>query len=79
MIEGEEELMEEAQFHLPDTEDKLRQLLTGHVLAKRDNVTLMPHMAWYSKEALERILNTTASNIAGFLTGYPATVVSPGR
>ncbi|HYA45123.1 MAG TPA: hydroxyacid dehydrogenase [Acidimicrobiales bacterium] len=78
VIEGEEQLMEEAQFHLPDTEEKLRQLLTGHVLARRDNVILTPHMAWYSREALERILDTTASNIAAFLAGTPANVVSPG-
>ena len=78
VIEGEEQLMEEAQmFHLPDTEEQLRQLLTGHVLAKHDNVILTPHMAWYSKEALERILDTTASNIASFLAGAPDNVVSP--
>jgi D-lactate dehydrogenase len=78
VIEGEEQLMEEAQmFHLPDGEEKLRQLLTGHVLARRDNVILTPHMAWYSKEALERILDTTASNIAGFLAGVPVNMVSP--
>jgi D-lactate dehydrogenase len=78
VIEGEEQLMEEAQmFHLPDSEEKLRQSLTGHVLARREDVILTPHMAWYSKEALERILDTTASNISGFLAGKPVNVVAP--
>jgi D-lactate dehydrogenase len=78
VIEGEEQLMEEAQmFHLPDNEEKLRQMLSSHVLARRDNVILTPHMAWYSREALERILDTTASNIAGFLAGHPVNVVNP--
>lgn len=76
VIEGEEQLMEEPQmFHLPETEEQLRQLLTGHVLAKHDNVIITPHMAWYSKEALERILDTTCSNIRGFLDGAPANVI----
>ncbi|MGD0219272.1 MAG: hydroxyacid dehydrogenase [Acidimicrobiales bacterium] len=77
VIEGEEQLMEEPQmFHLPDTEERLRQLLSGHVLAKRDNVILTPHIAWYSKEALERILDTTASNIRAYLAGAPTNVIS---
>jgi D-lactate dehydrogenase len=77
VIEGEEQLMEERQmFHMPDTEEQLRHLLTGHVLAKHENVILTPHMAWFSKEALDRILDTTASNIQGFLTGAPANLVT---
>ena len=77
VIEGEEQLMEEPQmFHLPETEEQLRQLLTGHVLTKHDNVIITPHMAWYSKEALERILDTTCLNIQAFLTGAPVNVIS---
>ena len=77
VIEGEEQLMEEPQlFHLPGTEDQLRHLLTGHVLATRENVILTPHMAWYSREALERILDTTATNIRGFLAGAPTNVIA---
>lgn len=77
VIEGEEQLMEERQmFHMPDTEEQLRHLLTGHVLAKHENVILTPHMAWFSREALERILDTTASNIRGFFCGTPANVVT---
>ncbi len=77
VIEGEEQLMEEPQmFHLPGTEEQLRHLLTGHVLATRENVILTPHMAWYSREALERILDTTAANIRGFLAGAPVNVIA---
>lgn len=77
VIEGEEGLMEEREmFHLPDTEEELRHLLTGHVLAQHENVILTPHMAWYSWEALERILDTTAENVRAFLTGSPMNIVS---
>ena len=70
VIEGEEQLMEERQmFHMPDTEEQLRHLLTGHVLAKHENVILTPHMAWYSKEALERIWTPRRPTSKVFLTG----------
>lgn len=77
VLEGEEQLMEEPQmFHLPGTEEQLRKVLTGHVLATRENVILTPHMAWYSREAMERILDTTAANILAYGHGAPENVVS---
>jgi D-lactate dehydrogenase len=77
VIEGEELLMEEPQmFHLPETEEHLRHLLSGHVLARLENVILTPHMGWYSREAIERILDTTASSIRAFLAGAPINVVA---
>jgi len=57
---------------MPDTEEQLRHLLTGMSGQARERHP-HPHMAWFSKEALERILDTTASNIQGFLTGLPPT------
>jgi D-lactate dehydrogenase len=77
VLEGEEQLMEEPQmFHLPGTEEQLRKVLTGHVLATRENVILTPHMAWYSREAMERILDTTAANILAYRHGASENAVS---
>jgi D-lactate dehydrogenase len=77
VIEGEELLMEERQmFHIPETEERMRQLLTGHALARHENVILTPHMAWYSREAIDRILDVTALNIRSFLSGTPLNAIA---
>jgi D-lactate dehydrogenase len=79
VFEGEELLMEEREmFHLPESEEHLRQLVSSHVLARQENVILTPHMAWYSREAIERILDTTAANIRAFLAGAAVNVVGAG-
>jgi D-lactate dehydrogenase len=36
---------------------------------------ITPHIAFDSREALQRILETTVSNIAGFLQGTPVNLV----
>ena len=41
-------------------------LVENHKLLHRENVILTPHLAFYTKEALERILNTTKDNISAF-------------
>jgi len=38
-------------------------------LLHRDNVIFTPHMAFYSREAVQRILETTAGNLHAFLRG----------
>ena len=69
--------MEERQmFHIPETEERMRQLLTGHALARHENVILTPHMAWYSREAIDRILDVTALNIRSFLSGTPLNAIA---
>ena len=40
-------------------------LLENHLLMKMDNVVITPHNAFNSKEALQRILETTLENIKG--------------
>ena len=42
---------------------------------KRDDVIVTPHNAFNSQEALERILDTTAENIAAFAAGTAKNVV----
>lgn len=77
VIEGEERLSEERHFfRMPPSEARLRELLHDHPLFGRDNVIVTPHMAWYSRDARRRILETTVSNIRAFLRGTPDNVVN---
>ncbi|MEK6869835.1 MAG: hypothetical protein AABX74_06370, partial [Nanoarchaeota archaeon] len=52
--------------HFPKKCD-MKIILEDHILAKKDNVIITPHNAFNSKEALQRILDTTVENIRGFL------------
>ena len=49
----------------------LKIMLQNHVLIDLENVIVTPHNAFNSKEAMERILQTTVSNIIGFIKGRP--------
>lgn len=81
VLEGEELIKEERQLlALPAAEQKLKAVIRGHILLRRENVVITPHIAFNSQEALLRILETTAENIRGFLAGKPQNlVVPPGR
>jgi D-lactate dehydrogenase len=77
VLEGEELLAEEETlFRTPAAEAQLRQVLRGHLLLERENVIITPHMAWYSRDARERILAATVENIRAFLAGRPASTVA---
>ncbi len=60
---------------MPEAEEKLKPILRAHLLLRRENVVVTPHIGFYSQEALERILRTTVDNIKGFLAGRPQNVV----
>ena len=45
-------------------------------LLSAPNCLITPHMAWTTLAARERLLHTTAENIAGFLAGKPINVVN---
>ena len=45
-------------------------------LLKAKNTIITPHIAWVSKEARQRILDTTYENIKAFLQGSPIHVVN---
>ncbi len=79
VLEGEELLAEERlAYRTPESEAHLRELVYNHFLLKRDDVIITPHMAWFSREARERILATTIANIRAWEAGRPIHVVSPG-
>jgi len=79
VLEGEELLKDERQILAqPLAQDKLRTLLLNHSLLNRDNVVITPHIAFNSREAVKRILETTVENIRAFLRGSPQNLV-PAR
>jgi len=77
VFEGEESIKEETARsveRLP--REKMMEILLGYALLHRENVVITPHIAFYSQEALERIMHTTEANIQGFLAGSPINVVA---
>lgn len=52
-------------------EHDLQGLLAGHALLRLNNVIITPHNAFNTREAVERILDTTQQNIRAFLDGDP--------
>ena len=76
VLEGEELIKEEKQLlYDPKKLQALGNLVKDHILLRKDNVVFTRHIAFYSKEALERILETTTQNIINFLSGKPQNVV----
>jgi len=76
VLEGEELIKEEKQL-LYDRK-KLEvwgDLVKSHILLSKDNVVFTPHIAFYSQEALERILDTTVDNIVAFSRTQPQNLV----
>jgi len=76
VLEGEETILEESALLGDKTNPELlRRAIQNHVILKKPNVVFTPHNAFNSQEALERILDTTAANIAAFAASTPQNVV----
>jgi len=76
VFEGEEVIKEEKQLlYDPKNLEVLTSLAKDHILLSKDNVVFTPHIAFYSKEALDRILEITVENVAAFVSGTPKNVV----
>ena len=45
-------------------------------LFKAKNCIITPHIAWATKEARARLMDTTVKNLAAFLQGKPVNVVN---
>ncbi|MDE2019523.1 MAG: hydroxyacid dehydrogenase [Patescibacteria group bacterium] len=56
-------------------EHDLKTVLEDHVLIDMPNVLITPHNAFNTKEAFQRILDTTIDNIVAFVNGQPANLV----
>ena len=79
VIEGEREIKEETEWfsakgNIMAIED-YKTLLEDHMLMDMPQVIITPHIAFYSKEAEENILKTTAGNISSFISGTPQNIV----
>lgn len=76
VIEGEEFIKEEsALLRMPVAEETLRRIVQAHMLLRRENVVFTPHIAFNSREAVQRILDTTLENLKAYLEGRPKNVV----
>lgn len=76
VIEGEQLIKEEKQvLHEDGNSEALKTLAKEHELLSKDNVVFTPHIAFYSNEALERIISTSVSNIKNFLDDQLVNVV----
>lgn len=78
VLEEEGVVQDEMQFLLSkDSEEHdLRTVLANHVLVDMPNVIITPHIAFNTKEAVERILETTLDSIEGFIAGAPKNLVA---
>jgi len=80
VLEGENIILEEKQLLMKKKKElydpeKLQLTLRNCFLLQRENVIFTPHIGFYSKEALQRILDTTIENIIGFLHKKPLNTV----
>lgn len=67
VLEDEQMIKEEVELlGQKMTSQDIRILLLDHILTEQDNVVITPHNAFNSKEALQRILDTTIHNIKSF-------------
>jgi D-lactate dehydrogenase len=57
-------------------EHNLDELLADHILLRLRNVIITPHSAFNTREAVQRILDTTRANIDGFVGREPLNLVA---
>ncbi|RJQ53165.1 MAG: hydroxyacid dehydrogenase [Actinobacteria bacterium] len=74
-------IREEAELlcSIYNREHDLETLLADHILLRLRNVVITPHSAFNTKEAVERIVETTVENIQAFIGGAPIHVVGRER
>jgi len=49
----------------------------GNPLLNAPNCIITPHIAWYAREARDRLLDTVVDNLKAFIEGKPRNVVNP--
>lgn len=77
VLEEERSIKEEREILTPHyaQDVNLRTMLENHSLLHFPNVLITPHNAFNSREAIERILETTVDNIRAYLAGHPTNLV----
>jgi D-lactate dehydrogenase len=79
VVAEESALVEEAELFRDGADltlDQLRALLADHALLDLPHVVVTPHIAYDSREAAQRIMETTIANIASYAAGKPQNVVT---
>lgn len=76
VLEGEELIADELEVLSAASKKILATLVSNHVLLNRENVVITPHIAFYSREAVDRIWETTIANIKAYIAGRPENVVN---
>ena len=56
-------------------EEQMKTLLLNHYLLEHPAVVVTPHTAFNTKEAIQRILDVTVSNIQSFSSGTPVNIL----
>ena len=80
VLEGEGDIREERELLKKKVKkEEMCILIENHELLRKRNVIITPHTAFYTKEALGRILDTTLDNIAGFKKGKLINEVKDGN
>ncbi|MEK9152808.1 MAG: NAD(P)-dependent oxidoreductase [Patescibacteria group bacterium] len=81
VLEEECFVKEEAELMTKDFPNKcdLGTIVRNHMLIARNDVVITPHIAFNSREAVERILATTVENISGFAAGKPINAVEASK
>jgi D-lactate dehydrogenase len=80
VFEGEQAILEDHALLASSSDDAIRAAFGRRLLADREDVILTPHNAFNSFEAVQRIADTTADNIRGWLAGTPLNLVcDPSR
>lgn len=84
VLESEDVILEERHLLMRKKKDlydpqKLQLALRNGLLLQRDNVVFTPHIGFYSKEALQRILDTTTHNITSFFSRNPVNLITAGK
>jgi D-lactate dehydrogenase len=74
VIEGEELIKDEREV-LHSKSQNAQSIIRDKAILSMDNVVFTPHIAFYSQEALERILETTMDNINSFAGKAPKNLV----
>lgn len=77
VLPEEPTIREEAELLRSIAQKKpLDVLLAGHILLRLRNVLITPHSAFDTREAVQRILDTTIENISAFIKGVPMNMVA---
>ncbi|MDA8235454.1 MAG: hydroxyacid dehydrogenase [Clostridia bacterium] len=77
VLEGEDLFLEDQALLSPGvTREILENVVMNNILLRREDVVITPHIGFNSREAAQRIMETTLGNIQAFLAGTPENVVS---